>query len=422
MSPYATDSGDRSRERGLSTIPVLAMIILMMAVGSSALLTGKSNHDRAELQANATKALAVADAGIARAILELNRDEDLDKCGTIGDAAGDFAEGTFDVTATKIEDGRYMLFGVGIVNDVRRHVETVVQAGPGSHRWVYANGFVSLGDIDMKGDLSLDSYDSAAGSYASQATNSDGLGTFAGEKGILTANGAISGGNKVVIRGDIHPGPGEIFYPGGAHHNGVESSLQEPVVLPPPAKAEFDAAYANNRNGDIVGNKVSYDPDTKALSVKGVATFPPGNYFFSSIKFNGQATIVLSGETKFYITGDVDLSGGAIVNSTELARNFEIIAYPYEYDGVTPPTSPEIKLTGGSQSAMAVYAPEHYAKIRSDKGEVYGAIAAKQLDLQGMSLHYDTSLASNPPSTPGNGGTGGNFVAVRWRDASPALY
>lgn len=428
MSPFATEMRDRRSERGLSTIPVLAMIILMMAVGSSALLTGKSNHARADLQANATKALAVADAGIARAVLELNRDVDIDKCGTIGDAAGSFAEGTFDVTATKIEDGRYMLFSVGIVRDIRRHVETVIQAVPGGHRWVYAHGFVSLGAIGLSGDLSLDSYDSSAGTYLSQALNIDAEGTYAGKDGLITSNSSISAGGNAVIRGDIQPGPGELFYDHRrTFHDGNEVPLTEPLVLPPPSKAEFDYAHANNRNAEItsIGGNVSYDPNTKALVIEGGAqvTFPPGNYFFSSIRVAGNSSVTVTGATKIYVTGNMEMSGGTFVNTTQRAKNFEIIAYPYEYDNVTPPTEPTALFAGGNGSALTVYAPEHNITLKSDKGEFYGALTAKNLTMQGMSLHYDTSLATEPPPPPqGAGGGKFNFVTVRWRDASPALY
>jgi hypothetical protein len=76
------------------------------------------------------------------------------------------------------------------------------------------------------------------------------------------------------------------------------------------------------------------------------------------------------------------LSGGAIVNSSGVPSNFQII-----YGGTAL-----IKLSGGTGAAAVMYAPNSAVSI-SGGGEFFGAIVGKTVDNSGGStLHYDRAL------------------------------
>jgi hypothetical protein len=123
------------------------------------------------------------------------------------------------------------------------------------------------------------------------------------------------------------------------------------------------------------------------------------------VQLSGGSTLQVNDAVKIYL--DIKNSGeksdfaagssGGVVNTTGKAENLQIFSIS---------SSQEIKLQGGSQVYMAVYAPNSPI-IFSGGSDVYGAVVGNTItDSGGTKVHYDVHLSSL-------GGAG--VVMLAWR-------
>lgn len=144
------------------------------------------------------------------------------------------------------------------------------------------NGFVGFGDISMKNNTYIGSYNSGTSS-----TPGHGGGK---QKGALVSNGSITGGNNNVIDGDL------VLGPNGHVDNGVTvngTTMNEPA-LPKPASPPWNPGV----NPGAIPQSYTVNSDT---------TLPGGTYWFTYLSIN--ATLQFSGPTTLYVNGDIDLNG-----------------------------------------------------------------------------------------------------------------
>jgi len=411
------------RDRGTALIPILTLLFIAMALGYSSLVTGAAHMKQIELNRNSVQALEIAEVGLARALYELERNQDLDSVPGIGNVGGDFGGGRFDTTTTSIGNNYYRVRGLGQVRGVRREVE-MIAAGP--ENFYARRALAARGTMTIGGVFSIDSYDSSLGSYASQATNSDAHGTYANENAKVASNDNMDAGPNAVIRGDAVLGPSATLT---VHQNtyltGTQVELPQPMTLPDPPVQGFVDAFNNNNNGawTATNGSPNYNPTTKELRVTGQTqlTLPPGTYFFSSIALAGGASIVVTGETKIYVTGNIDFGGGGLINQTNRPQNLEIIAHPHEVPpGYVPPAQPDAQLSGGSQTACVMYAPAYDVSM-GGSGVFMGAVIGKDVNVASMAFHFDESLkvAEGLISSPGRVR---KFMRVAWREISLPVH
>lgn len=115
-----------------------------------------------------------------------------------------------------------------------------------------------------------------------------------------------------------------------------------------------------------------------------------GIYEVNSLVLNGGAKIVVdSGPVIIKVKGDnpptlpLDLSGGGISNPS---LDPKMLQFVYAGTG-------EIKITGGSETAALVYAPNASASFSGSSTEFYGAVVTKYVtSMGGFSLNYDRRL------------------------------
>jgi hypothetical protein len=196
------------------------------------------------------RSLEIAEAGIGRAEMEIAAgvDPDGDGCGTV---RGAFDGGSYAVTAS--QNGQdFTLVASGRIERAQRVIEQGCRRVPSSK---LTAALFAAGNITLSGQAQTDSYDSRLGSYASQAVNSDGAGTYALGEGSVGTNGSISlVGSPATVRGDAIPGPtGSVSTSGGSTVTGSQLARTQPVDLVPPTLAEFTAAWAVNDNGKWTG-------------------------------------------------------------------------------------------------------------------------------------------------------------------------
>jgi len=407
----------------VALIPIVAMLFVMMAVGSSALVTSSGHMRRIVLNRRSAQALEIAETGLARAMYELELNQDLDSVEGIGNVGGEFAGGRYDVNATPVGTKFFCFRALGRIGDVRREIE-MIAVGPET---IYGERAISAkGQMTIGGVFSIDSYDSSLGTYASQATHSDAHGTYANENAKVSSNGNMDAGPSAVIRGDALLGPGgTLTVHANTYFTGSQYNLPQPITLPDPPLQDFVNAYNNNVNGSWTATNGSpvYDPVTKSLLVEGqtVLTLSPGTYFFSSLTLSGGATIVVTDKTKIYLVGNFSFAGGGIVNQTNRPENLEIVAHPYAVpQDYVPPEDPIGILTGGSQAAAAVYAPGFDLTL-SGSGGFKGAVIGGDVNISGIDFHFDESLldAEGMISKPGRIR---KFERVAWREISLPVY
>jgi hypothetical protein len=144
-----------------------------------------------------------------------------------------------------------------------------------------------------------------------------------------------------------------------------------------------------------------------ALHIVMVASHPPAQYNFNSIKLEGGATVGISAtspiqgvlvdvvgkdNTGAVLTAPnlpIDFVGGTFAAPTcaGTCSNFDASMLQFIYSGTT-----EIDLTGNSGAAATFYAP-HAPIIFSGTADLYGSVLGKTIDNVGnANIHYDRRL------------------------------
>jgi hypothetical protein len=360
-------------------------------------------------------ALELAETGLSRAAIEIASTTDLAGDG-IGVCSGNYAKGSFSTTC-KEDSNVWTIVSTGRVDKATRRVEYAIRR---IEPVEFGAGIVSQGAINVSGTgTQTDSFDSRLGSYASQAVNTDAGGSYAGKSGTMKGNVDISVGTAIV-RGDANPGPGyTTTINGGGSVTGSTTPMTETMSLPDPDYENFNSAFLSNDNGDWIvtdGANVNYDADKKTFAVSGggLVTFPPGTYFFSKFSVAGNSTVRFTGLTTIYAVNNVDTTGGALQNATGLASNLQIIAHPYVFEGVPTTKSLSVSLSGGAQTALAVYAPQADVSL-SGGGDFMGGIVGGTVKISGgVHFHYDLALGEGQR-------TAAQVERLYWRESTPPL-
>ncbi len=126
------------------------------------------------------------------------------------------------------------------------------------------------------------------------------------------------------------------------------------------------------------------------VSTSGTLHLTAGYYNFNSISVGSQSSIVVdSGPIIVNIAGlnqstPIDFSSGGVINATVNPALLQVV-----YAGTG-----NIKLTGGAQNAMVIYAPNATANFPASNSNFYGSIIAAQITANGAQIHYDRHLAT----------------------------
>jgi Tfp pilus assembly protein PilX len=130
------------------------------------------------------------------------------------------------------------------------------------------------------------------------------------------------------------------------------------------------------------------------LHLKGGPTSGETRYYnFNSIDVGSQSAIVIDGPGIVVVniagvgeSTPIDFSSGSVSNTTGLnPGTFQVV-----YGGTGA-----IKLTGGADTAMVIYAPNASASFPSSNATYYGSIIANTISSNGAQIHYDRNLAND---------------------------
>jgi hypothetical protein len=435
-----------SAEGGFALLTVVFLVLLLGGLSLGLLEEGLASRASVQHHEDNYQALATLEVGIAKAEVEVFTLVDSSTDG-IGVVSGTYAAGDYEVTAVQDPDheDRWTLTARGTRGMSTRRVEVGVRRRP---YFNWSEGLFSKDTLDFGGDTYTDSYDSTVGPYVAVPH---------GQRGHLGSNGGISlTGTSVLIQGNAIPGPlQQVTTSGNPTITGDTAPREFPVEIPDSPIEEFEDALLNNNNASLLagtggpggngnyngkgngnaggngngngggsggvggtlgnGGDNSYDPDAMTLYVKGTVTLTAGTYFFTDINMDSHGILVIQGAVRIYCTGNVDLTGGSVVNSGS-PRDLQLFVHAYALPaGHTPPATPEIRLRGDSAIAAAIYAPASTLNIAGGC-ELFGAAVADTVIVQGDSaFHYDESLRDVA--------TGGvsSLERLYWRELSPPV-
>lgn len=408
-------------ERGMMLVPVMFMVLLLG--GLSLALLVEVQGDRVSLDHHETSvyALEVAEAGLARAELEIMALRDSGTDG-IGFVSGTLQNGSYAITATSnvLSADRWVLVARGVRDLSARRVEVGLRRRPNGN---FVEAIFSRDQLDVNGSLHSDSFDSRVGPYALQAINLDSRGNlYARANGSLGSNKDIKiNGTNVALRGHSIAGPlHDTLQSGTPLITGDTVPRTEEINLPDPTLAEFQNALANNNNNDVLGKgpknpNIRYDDKKKTLDLTSAAILdlPAGTYFFSDISLTASSQILVTGNVKIYATGNVSFAGQGITNLAGPAAALEIKMHRYALPADHPPNTTKLSLTGGSNFTGTIYAPGVNVDLGGNM-HMYGAVVGKKIDVNGtVRFHYDEALGAT--------GTRGSVLVERlyWRDLAP---
>lgn len=386
-------------EAGFAIVPVLFVVLLLSGLSVGLLQEGMAGRAALENHRSNLRALEVAETGIVRAEAELRAQVDLDG-GGIGAVSGLYAEGayTVGVQVQALAENRWILTAEGEFGLSTRRLEVGVRRRSGS---TWADALFSDDSLPLS-SVTTDAYDSALGTYASQAVNADAAGPYAEPGGGLGSNqDMVLDGSTVWVRGAAIPGPEhDVLVSGNPTVTGDMAPRTFNVLLDPTPEADFISAMNSNQNqtgltADGHGNSVRYNAASHTMSIAGntSATMQGGTYFFKDFDIRGGSILNVTGPVKIYITGRLDVGAGASILASS-AADVRIYAHPYALSGAAGAVAGDayVKVSGGSNVTWALYGPEATLDIGGGNS-FYGAAVANHIELQGNNaFHYDKAL------------------------------
>ena len=394
---HITISNPRTGERSAATLVVMAFsLTTVFGFAALAIDLGRLYLTQAQLQVAASAAAAAAaldlpdgTAAASTAVSIAQANMPVAEHGNIlsssdvlvghwDEDAGTFTDGGTPVNAVRVTTRRDNSQGnpVGsFFGQLLGISEHELSAGATARQLPALLGAIAAGgDVNITGNVSIDSYDSTEGPYDS--------GT-AGEGGDVHAAGDVTIGGNADIDGDVI---GSSVSTGGSSSvSGNTSSSRRSVDYPSVDKSDVEN---NNDNAGLPliqnGNKTSSPLDADgnfSLSSNTDYDIPPGVYCFNDLSLGGQSTINTSGLTEIYLTGDLDTSGGNLINASE------------------DPNSLRIFMTGGTAVINAsidwyglLYAPDTDVTLSGSAG-TYGAIIGANVTASGTGdIHFDEGL------------------------------
>ncbi|MHC4750473.1 MAG: DUF7305 domain-containing protein [Planctomycetota bacterium] len=382
----------RSKKCGSAVVLVTLVIVLLSLVGLGLLQIGQSSRTLAIRAAQNIKACSTADAGLTKAIYEINEkmkdtkwtdsslpqatDEKLPSC-----------DCTFSYTIKQSKSSEYSVESTGSSGQAKKTVHATLRLqGP------FDSAILVKGNIVMKPGAVVDGYNF----------------TEEGEKlrfgTISTLPAQVTLGMGALVDGDLVVGvggdPDSVICAPQATITGKTYALTEEV--------DFPSVTVPQWLEDLPSQGTISEPTTITSSAKydginagqgGIITIdgPVTLYITGNLSLMNSAEIQINNANPnasltIYLAGDMFCkNGGALNNLTEDPVRLKLF-------GLDSCTNLSFAATGKFYGG--IYAPNAMANFKSSV-EIYGAVSA-QCFLQGQSanFHYDAALKNVSASDP----------------------
>lgn len=382
-----------SGEQGGALLIALCILLVLTIAAIMAVDTAQTDIELSFNNLNSSQAFYVAEAGVNRALAQLNEDNDWNT----GYVDMEFERGTYWVA---IVDSFVdpTLFDTIIIQSTSHMEEAVANVWAWAvpeYEYPFQWAVFSDLDISLGNNTCTDSYNSDSGSY------SETVDTLGGD---IASNGTITLDQIADVSGDVSSAvDGGIDIGLNATVTGDTVSAVAEHVLDPIPQEDFDWAESMSLAPIGFTGDYSYDPIDKSLDVGAneKVVLSGGVYYFSSITLDNNAVLeVAEGEhVIIYMTDSLILNEASSLNAGH------------------PPPSLAIFSSGGvytlgqdTEISAAFYGPEAELLLENSC-EVYGSILANQVDMENIAcVHYDRALRDL------RGGKTGEITMIAWRE------
>ena len=375
---------------GSISLLVLVVALITSLIGMGLMQLSLGSYRMATRTANEIAARSAADAGIAKAIYEMNEQV---KTGIWDDATLPVAvnenlsgcDATFSYTVTVDGEGVCSISSVGQSGQVQRTVNSTLQMnGP----WEYGLFFAE--DIGFGKHASVDGYNFQPDHKIQNArigTNSTAADTVS-----FLDGGGVDGDVLVGLNGD----PDVVIDLGTAIITGETYAMTKPVNLFPVTLP----AYMNNL------------PSQGSMKIDTIVPITiTDDARYESIVFDKAALLIIDGSVKLYVHKDIVMGSDSELQIVSTNPNASLTLYlggdfiTEKMAGINNLTQDpqKLKVYGldscvlmqpGKQAVFygAIYAPEAHVES-TNASEIFGSIVAKEFSTEKkVEIHYDASL------------------------------
>ena len=419
---------NRNSEKGSIILPTLLIVLIIASAGGTYLSMSftefKMSHRNQDLQS----AINLAEAGIEEAMIAMKND-DWSLWTTVATdhyyftpnyyfGVGNGRTGTWRCFVSMIDEGAPIVFAEGRVTSSDGMTKKQIRLDLG-RKGLFVNGLTAKDTIDFNGNnVSIDSYDSDLGTYASQRRRD---------------NGSVA--SNAIVDGAVTPGNGDIF--GYVATGGGEPSFGPKGTLrgwDTPSGVSIDKEriaydfYSEFENIDHPVGDPAIDPIIPQDGTIGNPSHTtPVNYYAASfanttshtLKIDGPVRLIIDGDwsskgsievtangsVELYVRGNMDVGGNGMVNLTNKPAKFVVFGTNTTNLGQT------IKIHGNGAIHASIYAPNAAVQMKGggSGGEFMGAVVASTILMTGnANFHYDETLATYA--------TDSSYRIERWRE------
>jgi hypothetical protein len=383
------------------------LLVLVLTILSAGILLRSVNENKiANRTSNSAQAFWLAEAGIQKVIWEKNSHNCMGMvrqgtatacsdctCGGVTKALAVTVPGAGDIDVT-LDSGNTILQSTGSVpsrtstSQIQRAVQgTLAIQSP------FKYAAFAQDQVILTNNTFIDSYNSDNEAYSNlnSSTNGD-----IGSNG--TGAGAIVIGSNISLGGDVSTGPG------GTVTTGNNTDI---------------AGTSDNHNNNVTLPNVVVPPNLTGLAsggtflITGTSNLPTGDYKYSAVDMENNATLNITGEVRLYLTGTsafstgnnvsvnivsgaslqvfvdgvVSITNNVTLNSAgDLPENLQIYS---TYTGANG-----ISISNNGILSAAIYAPKTNISI-GNNNDLYGSVIGKTVSVNNNSaIHFDETLPS----------------------------
>src|SRR5882672_3675301 len=317
---------DRDRRGGALVLVAFAtagLAVLALSVTS----LGMASSKEARVTHERLSSLYVAEAGISDAYATLSAAGQqgaqigaaFGNCGSSAQPVS-YDDSSYWVARTDNADGTISLVSTGTEDRSQSRVELVLKRDNNSIlRW---GAFGELGVV-MASNSKADSYNSALGTYVSQATNGSGSNAYALTHGNVGSNANITIKQNAMVKGNAQPGPGSTATVlGNATVSGSILPAGNPQSLPPitvPTVATSGLMTVAKNTTTNLGSG-SYHWSSAGLATGSTLNVTgPATLICDSLRLSSNSKIVVNasaGPVNIYVINDFVMSSNTHIYPT----------------------------------------------------------------------------------------------------------
>lgn len=386
----------RSSESGSAILVMLVLVLMFSAIGIMAIRRSGTDVDISFNQVRRGQAFQLADASLARVMVELNSDSTWRD----GWAGQSFGNGVYSAT---ISDSSSGLMGG---DTLMVEVSGLIIGDPSSltelEAWLvpvrnspFQFAVFGYDRVRMEDNACTDSWNSDSGSYAETQSTTGGA---------VGSNDEVRLEDFTTIGGDaVTTSSGDLDIDGTVTVSGSQITnypTVDPINVP---ASEFTWAQSvNAAPAGFSGSGYSYSGNNLSIGASNTLTLAGGIYYFDNINLSANAKIVIAPGAKviIYSTGDIDLQNSSSFNGGGNAPDLVIYSSGGDLD------------MDGNTEFRGAYSGAN-ARIELDaSADFYGSMMVDRAEVEMAGcIHYDRALLSGAQRGPVL-----SYRKVAWRE------